>query len=148
MDISDYDEDVASIIEEDEDESMGSLKDFIVDDSEDEEGETATDDVGSGSASSSDIDDLKMPDSIDTISTGEHKILTTKRVRKPVDHYVPENVQQLMLTKGGKVDPGDLYIDYDTEEEYDLSDEDDEDYVEDDDDEEDYELTDNDDDNE
>lgn len=126
MDLSDYDEDVASY-NEDEDESLGSLKDFIVDSEEE----------GSASEEEEDTtDDVKTPESADTISVGENKIMTGKRVRKPVQHYIPENVEQLMLTKGGKVDLEDLFDTTDEEDENceDCSDEEDDDYVTEDDD--------------
>lgn len=112
-DLSSYAEDVESIAhtEDDLDESMGSLKDFIVsedDDDMDLDDDSGDDDDGDGGNDSDDEEDSNgdttEEEEIPKDDIDPKNIVTGKRTVKQVQKFVPEGMEQLMLTKGGAVE--------------------------------------------
>lgn len=112
-DLSSYAEDVESNVhtDDDADESMGSLKDFIASD-DDEDGDDDDMDLAASESDDEEEEELEDFSEIDP-----RNIVTGKRSVKQVQKFVPEGMEQLLLTKGGAVEIEHLTISSSDEEE-------------------------------
>lgn len=94
------------------DEDPGSLQEFIV---SDEDEDDILSDHSETNSTASDVDTDE--DNLEKSGLSTANIIEGKRTRKPVVPYVPENVNELMLTKGGKVDVDELAEAFEQDEE-------------------------------
>lgn len=113
-DLSDYAEDVEDDIDDMsvDDESLGSLREFIVEDDDDEESEhDNTEDDDATDNFDSDDDDVVVTEDEDIHpDIHEGNIVTGKRERKVVNRYIPEDLGELMINKGGKTSLDELEL--------------------------------------